>query len=200
MRMVFAYLWKVICHKWFVFIAGRACGVSYYRLLIHDWSKFTPLEFMGYARKFHGKYMTEAENGKAMQIGCAGSWWPQEKVDKAFSKAWLHHQHANPHHWQYWCPVEAREGWDESDPLPFDGLTIAVKMPEKFAREMVADWWAAGRAYDGAWRLPEWYEDNKRTMVLHPETREFVERLIVKSASILKPPEPEGAGTMLGDG
>lgn len=182
MKMFFTYVWVVLRHKWFVFVAGRVCGVSLYRLLIHDLSKFSPAEFGPYARRFC--------SGNAGKLNKSGD--PED-----FHYAWLHHQHCNPHHWEYWCQVDVGDFNELDRP---DGYANALKMPEKFAREMVADWWAAGRAYEGRWCLPEWYEKNRYKMVLHPETRELVERLIVKSFLKLRTPEPEGAGVMLGDG
>lgn len=54
----------------------------------------------------------------------------------------------------------------------------ALPMPEVFVREMVADWAGAGRAITGAWEVHAWYRKNKGNMVLHPETRALVERLL----------------------
>lgn len=85
----------------------------------------------------------------------------------AFDHAWLHHQHRNPHHWQHWLLRE--DG----------GATKTLRMPEKFVREMVADWMGAGRAITGRWDVAGWYYGGAGArMVLHPEVREQVERLI----------------------
>lgn len=54
----------------------------------------------------------------------------------------------------------------------------ALPMPERYAREMVADWIGAGRAITGKLEVAEWYRNNSGNVVLHPETRRFVEHLI----------------------
>lgn len=41
---------SLLLHKWYVLLAGRIIGVSLWRLIIHDWSKFSPTEFFRYAR------------------------------------------------------------------------------------------------------------------------------------------------------
>jgi hypothetical protein len=112
-----------------VFIVGRKLKVSYWRLLKHDLSKFSPAEFGSYARKFYGG------------------------GDTNFSKAWLHHQNRNDHHWEYWINRSEQSG--------------ALPMPEMAIREMVADWLAAGKVYAGSW--PDlgnfvWFRKNAHRM------------------------------------
>jgi hypothetical protein len=41
-------------HKWFVLLAGLKTGAPLWRLIIHDWSKFTPAERGPYVRPFYG--------------------------------------------------------------------------------------------------------------------------------------------------
>ena len=55
---------------------------------------------------------------------------------------------------------------------------IALPMPDAARREMLADWFGAGRAYVKDWTPLEpmkWYQANKDKMQLHPETRAWVE-------------------------
>lgn len=54
----------------------------------------------------------------------------------------------------------------------------ALPMPEALVREMVADWAGAGRAITGAWEVAVWYRKNKENILLHPDTRVLVERLV----------------------
>lgn len=49
-----------------------------------------------------------------------------------------------------------------------------MPMPERYVREMVADWMGASRAYTGSWDMVDWLEKNLPRMDLHPVT---VERL-----------------------
>lgn len=94
---------------------------------------------------------------------------PQPRTDAvkaAFDRAWLHHQHANPHHWQHWVLRED------------DGGTKVLAMPDKFVREMVADWMGAGRAITGRWEVAVWYAKNRDRILLHDDTRTLVDALI----------------------
>lgn len=132
-------------HKWFVLRAGLKTHAPLWRLLIHDWSKMTPAEWGPYVRSFYGK------EGRTPE------------VRSAFDGAWLHHQHNNPHHWQHWVLRQD------------NGEVKVIQMPEKFVREMIADWAGAGRAITGKWEVATWYDANAEKMLLHPATRVLVE-------------------------
>lgn len=84
-----------------------------------------------------------------------------------FKEAWRHHWSHNKHHWQGWC-------------MRLDGTPAisTVRMPETYAREMVADWMGAGRAITGRWEVAEWYANERERIELHPETRSLVEGII----------------------
>jgi len=145
-----AYLKYILRHKYFVFVAGRRIGgVSLWRLLIHDWSKFLPSEWVSYAYTFYNP------DGTTRYI---------ESED--FLRAWNAHQKRNKHHWQYWYLV--------SD----NGMREPLRMPHKYAREMIADWMGAGRAIHGHWDITEWYSKNFYSQELHPATRSLVESIL----------------------
>lgn len=156
------YLRYVIRHKWFVLIAGlRIRGISIWRLIIHDWSKFTPSEWRAYVHFFYGPKVVGDPRGESANYNPgAGPIY--------FNLAWLKHQHRNPHHWQHWVLRED------------SGKTFALPMPEHFVREMVADWMGAGRAMTGRWEVHEWYTKNKEKMLFAPESRALAESLLGK--------------------
>ena len=87
--------------------------------------------------------------------------------ERSFDVAWLLHQKRNPHHWQYWILRED------------SGNVKYIEMPDKYIWEMIADWKGAGRAQRGGpdtWdetRL--WYNKNKKSIRLNPNTRTFIE-------------------------
>lgn len=145
------FAWAVLRHKWYVWRAGRFVGgVGLRRLLLHDLSKFSSAEWGPYARQFYGPK-------------------DQRRPDE-FDQAVLHHYNTNDHHWQYWIP---RSGGD--DPLNRYEAPCEppLAMPEVAVREMLADWLAAGRAYNGVW--PDllhwtWLRENRHRLRLHPET------------------------------
>ena len=64
-----------------------------------------------------------------------------------------------------------------------------LEMPERFAREMVADWMAASRAYDRDWHIGGWYTQNETRMKLHPNTRYLVEALVQEAVRIVLMPK-----------
>lgn len=169
MKRHLAYLKYVIRHKWFVFLACRRCGVSLWRALIHDWNKFLPCEWFPYADYFYGsepRFNYGNPSVRRNHEANISDW----KADVAvrFDVAWNHHQKANKHHWQYWVLIT---DLDEPRYRP-------MQIPERYAREMVADWWGAGRAITGRWDALEWYQNNQRKITLHHSTRSFVERLL----------------------
>lgn len=108
--------------------------------------------------------LTPAEWGPYVRSFYGGERTPAVKA--AFDAAWLHHQHHNPHHWQHW--VLRKD----------DGTLKPLPMPTPLVREMVADWMGAGRAINGERYADGWYRDNADKMVLHPDTRRDVERLL----------------------
>ena len=161
----FRYLRYLMRHKWFVLVAGlRVGGIPIWRLLIHDWSKFLPCEWFPYVEYFYGeKARLQKEEWDDSR------YWPlAQKYYDAFDRAWLHHQHLNPHHRQHWVLREDL------------GKSKVLEMPDRLWREMVADWMGAGRAITGRWEVEAWYTRNRETIQLGPGTRGNVDNLIAQ--------------------
>lgn len=162
MRKHWRYLLYIVRHKWFVFVAGLRVKAPLWRLVIHDWSKFTPGEWFPYVEYFYGeKPRLQKEEWDDYRY-----WTQAHKYYAAFDRAWLHHQHANPHHWQHWVL--------RND----DGIVKTLPMPAPLVREMVADWMGAGRAITGKWEALDWYLKNCHKMLLHDESRAYAETLL----------------------
>jgi hypothetical protein len=162
----FRYLKYLIRHKWFVFTAGLKTKAPLWRLVIHDWSKFLPVEWFPYVESFYGDG-TRLRQKQKTPVGLMPSEAITLKQIKSnFDRAWLHHQHWNKHHWQHWVLRE-----DSGD-------TKILEMPVRFIREMVADWAGAGRGITGKWEVAQWYDKNKLRMGLHPATRLLVEQFL----------------------
>lgn len=87
------------------------------------------------------------------------------KDQQAFDYAWNHHQKINKHHWQYWLLLQD------------SGQFYALPMPEKYIREMVADWYGAGNALNKP-DIIGWYETTKSYRLLHPDTQRRAEELL----------------------
>jgi hypothetical protein len=113
----------------------------------HDDSKYTDDEYEAYCNYF---YPSE-NNGKNSD---------------EFNRAWLHHQHVNPHHWQHWVLIN-----DD------DGKPRALDMDIKYIFEMICDW-ASFQIMDSNKLVADWYKNNKSKIILSDKTRDIVEDLL----------------------
>lgn len=165
------YLKSLLSHKWYVFVAGLWTGVPIWRLLIHDWSKFTPSEFIPYARYFFGDYPKINDVPHALRFTVVTKF--REDIENDFDYAWLHHQKFNPHHWQYWVLKQ------DTDP------TKILPMPEAYIREMVADWMGASKTYTKSWDISAWLFQNGQKMALHPESKQLVDKVLSELGYLL---------------
>lgn len=152
LRVHLQYARYIYRHKLFVFRAARELGVPWLGLL-HDLSKLLPDEWGPYATNFYA-YPRGAEKPQA--------------VKDAFDRAWLYHQRRNKHHWQAWVAPQD------------DGGTNVLPMPDRYRREMLADWIGAGRAIPGAPPFREWYAKSKPHRKLHPDTMAWVEATLTE--------------------
>lgn len=123
--------------------------------LRHDLSKYTPTEFIPGAKYY--------------QVGRSPN--AKEREVNGHSKAWMHHQGRNRHHFEYW-----------QDYNPETRLKEPVKMPLRFVKEMFCDRVAASKIYNGDKYTPDmplaYYEKGKYCRKIHPETAELIERLL----------------------
>ena len=157
MKKHWLYFKYVTRHKWFVFLAGLQIGpeLEYQwplwilRLALHDWDKFTPVEWRGYKRRF--------DNGNDFSLMAD---------DPDYHMAYHMHMKRNKHHWQWW--VSLRDG----------GKLRVLAMDENSQREFLADMRGMGRTV-GKPNIADWYKANQDEMLLHPDTRRFVEMMIV---------------------
>ena len=110
---------KICIHKFWVAHYCFKVGL-YWQGITHDLSKFSWTEFWESVRYYQGT---------SSPINAA-------KEDMGYSLAWQHHKGRNPHHYEYWTDK-------------YDDGTVALKMPYKYATELICDWLGAGRAYMG---------------------------------------------------
>ena len=156
-RRYWEYFKYIVKHKLYVFLAGIDLGIPLLALM-HDNSKFLPSQFLPYARFFY-----EPDGSRRRRRDKTGYYKPVDTGDTNFDRAWFEHQKVSKHHWQYWVyPTDGAAEWR------------AIDMPEKYRREMLADWIGAGRA-QGTNDVVGWYDKNKDKLVLHPGTRSWIE-------------------------
>lgn len=150
------YLASLRAHIRYVQEAGAMLGVPEWPLMLHDDSKFGYEEFPAYARKF----------------GKGGSPVDAEHVEIEFADAWLHHIHHNPHHWQHWI---FPDGYAPKG----SGIEAGVvRMPHRYALEMIADWMGASMAYTGSWDMSDWLQKNMPRIRLHSQTAALVREVL----------------------
>lgn len=121
----------------------------------HDQSKYDQEEYRPYDDYFYGGNKSHA-------------------VKTAFDLAWLHHQHENPHHWQYWVLINDDDGMR---PLP---------MPEAYILEMIADWWTFSWKNGNLMEIFDWYDKHRVVILLEKETRKTVESILDEMRKVLE--------------
>lgn len=145
---IFKHTKLVIKHKWVVFKLCCKIGIPW-RGFMHDWSKFSPTEFLESIKYYRG-------NGSPIRL-C--------KAEKGYSKAWLHHKGRNKHHYEYWFDGTAP---DKTPVIPY-----------KYAVEMVCDTLAAGKTYLGKnWKNSsqlEYWNRTKDLTYINIKTANFLE-------------------------
>lgn len=157
-------LGSLLLHKWYVLLAGRRIGVPLWRLIIHDWSKFSPTEFFRYARYKYG-------NG----------------TNEEWATGWLHHFHNEAHHPEYWVIL-----W-HGDPDFYSGIGyqdiakyVSIKpMPEICVREMIADMHGTSRQRTGSWDISEWLNNNGPKIHFHDETITLIDEVMKEAGYAL---------------
>lgn len=162
MRRYLAYLNYLLWHKWYVILAGKKLGLPLLMLILHDWDKFLPDMLYCYANFF---YNSDGSNRKKRDSN--GYFNPFETGDKVFDYFRFRHLRLNKHHWQYWTMVEG------------ENYSRCIEIPEIYLREMLADWVSAGKLYKSKGPV-NWYNINKKDIILHPNSRESLEKLLCK--------------------
>ena len=151
----FKHLKTITKHRFLVMKYCFRCGL-YRQGLIHDLSKYSPTEFWVGAKYYQGDHSPNDE----------------ERRDRGYSSAWLHHKGRNKHHLEYWMDYDVHG----------DQQIAGMRMPEKYVAEMVADRVAASKIYkkdkytDSS--ALEYYMSKRDFHVLHPDTRELLEKLL----------------------
>lgn len=160
--MSFSNGWKhfktITYHK---FLVARHCfKVGLYRQgIVHDLSKYSPVEFRTGARYFQGNRSPNTE----------------ERAQRGYSPAWLHHKGRNKHHFEYWIDMVGNG----------DARLEGKQMPTRYVVEMFCDRVAASKVYQGDkyrcdsplnyYRL----EQGTGKMLMHPETHKLLDYMLV---------------------
>lgn len=142
-------------HKMLVMELCFKAGL-YRQGLMHDLSKYQPVEFMVGARYYQGNRSPNAAEREAV----------------GYSEAWLHHKGRNKHHLEYWIDYSLEEGHQMT----------GMRMPVKYVVEMFCDRVAACKNYRGEAYTDrdayDYYEKSKDHYLIHPQTAKLLELLL----------------------
>lgn len=125
------------------------------QIAVHDESKFSNEEYDAYDKYFYGGNRSY-------------------KIKNEFDKAWLHHIHNNPHHWQYWVLLKD------------DGDIEVLDMPTNYIIEMICDWWSFSWNDGDLFEIFTWYGANKDIIKLSTWTKITVENILDMMKNILE--------------
>ena len=124
--------------------------------LLHDLSKYNPIEFIQGAIYYKG---TESPNNT-------------ERRKRGYSAAWLHHKGRNKHHFEYWIDYTLKEGH------PIEGN----KMPVRYVVEMYVDRVSASKNYQKVEYTDRsallYYEKGKNRYMMHEDTEKLLVMLL----------------------
>lgn len=149
------HLKTIVHHKNLV---RKGCfKVGLYRQgIMHDWSKYSPTEFLVGCRYFQGD---KSPNNA-------------ERAEKGYSAAWLHHKGRNKHHLEYWLDYSQEN----------DGRIAGGPMPVKYVVEMFIDRVSACKNYQKDAYTDKsplaYYEAGKARYLLHGRTQALLETLL----------------------
>ena len=117
----------------------------------HDSSKYEPEEYEAYDAYFYG-------GNRSFEV-----------VER-YNRAWLHHQHNNPHHWQHWVLINDNPKEAE----------IILDMPDIYIIEMICDWWSFSWKSGDLLEIFKWYDERSNYISLSTKTRKKVFNILDK--------------------
>ena len=124
--------------------------------LMHDLSKYSPIEFFAGVRYYQG---TRSPNAAQKDV-------------YGYSSAWLHHKGRNKHHFEYWIDTPP----DKSAPVK------GMKMPVNYIVEMFCDRIAASRVYKGDAYTDssalEYYLNGRHLYVMDEDVERLLRKLL----------------------
>ena len=154
----FGHLKTILRHKYYVAQGCFKLGL-YYQGIVHDFTKFSPLEFWTGVKYFDGHRSPNAVE-RMQNEGC--------------SESWLHHKGRNKHHFEYWVDYSNLPG----------KLIYGNRMPMRYVAEMVCDRRAACIVYNGSSYTPgdAWkhYTKSKEHLIMNEDTRLVLESALKK--------------------
>ena len=151
---IFGHLGTVLRHRHKVMEHCFKAGIPL-RGLLHDLSKFSPVEFIPGVLYYQGSRSPNE----------------MERETSGYSRAWMHHKGRNRHHFEYW-----------TDYSTVTKRMEPVRMPDIFIFEMFCDRIAASKIYNkGNYtdKMPlEYFLKAKQRRIIERETSDKLEFLL----------------------
>ena len=154
MWLVARYLRVVLVHKWAIVAAGREVN----RVLSGS-------DLHVSLRRLLLHDLSKLSRAELMPYARHFARPDRHAPDPEFDAAWRHHYEHNDHHPEHFL-VDGVQG----------------RMPDEAVVEMVVDWMAANRAYEGAWPCCgghwRWLEHSWDRLKLHPANKELAGAIV----------------------
>lgn len=162
MNKVWGHLRTIVRHKNLVRAGCFKVGL-YRQGIMHDWSKYSPVEFLAGCKYFQGNMSPNNA----------------QREDRGYSAAWLHHKGRNKHHLEYWIDYAAGRG-------EHGGMT-GMKMPVRYVVEMFIDRISACKNYQKeAYTVKSplaYYEKGSGHYMMHEDTEALLVYLLTMLAA-----------------
>jgi hypothetical protein len=159
MNRFFGHLKTVSRHRRKVIAHCKKAGI-FRQGLLHDLSKYSPVEFLQGVKHYQG-YRSPND---------------RERELLGYSPTWMHHKGRNRHHFEYW-----------TDYHPQTKKIVPIKMPVRYVAEMFCDRVAASKIYNGNNYNEQhpltYFLSAKEVRVIHPETSELLEHWLTVLAN-----------------
>lgn len=158
MKKIIKHFITITRHRHMVLRFCFKCGL-YKQGLLHDLSKYSIIEFFNGSKYYAGTHSPITN----------------ERKDKGYSDAWLHHKGRNKHHSEYWMDLNRDTGCYEP-----------IEMPNKYIAEMFCDRLAASMNYNrknyNSYMPLEYLYRTKNSTPMHPNTFKKLEDLLIMYA------------------
>lgn len=153
---IYNHFKTITTHKYLVMMDCFKLGL-YKQGLLHDLSKYTPVEFLTGVKYYQGFRSPNSA----------------EVEEKGYSVAWLHHKGRNKHHYEYWVDFAPR---CKDKPLRI------APMPDKYICEMLVDRVVACKVYNKDNFKDsdplDYYNSGNTAQFLHERTKRLLEGLL----------------------
>ena len=151
----FGHLSTITKHRFKVFVYCTKCGL-FWRGLVHDLSKFSPVEFFEGVKYYQGTYSPIAKCRKT----------------NGYSKAWIHHKNRNKHHPEYWYDAENQTQMNMPYKYAVESICDRISATKTYF----------GKDYNSSSPL-DYYNKTKHMLQINPRMHSFYHTVLTDLAN-----------------